>query len=40
MSDIEIEKIYGRGRKKHVASEYAAHLHVSLLSLFVMIVFT
>ena len=32
MSDIEIEKIYGRGRKKHIASEYAAHLHVSLLS--------
>ena len=29
MSDIEIEKTYGRGRKKHIASEYASHLHVS-----------
>ena len=37
MSDIEIEKTYGRGRKKHIASEYAAHLHVSFY--FVMKVF-
>ena len=28
MSDIEIEKVYGRGRKKHVASDYATHLCV------------
>ena len=30
MSDIEIEKAYGRGRKKHIASDYAIHLHVSI----------
>ena len=36
MSDIEIEKTYGRGRKKHIASEYAAHLHVSLCCHYVM----
>ena len=29
MSDLEIEKVYGRGRKKHVAFDYATHLHVS-----------
>ena len=32
MSDIEIEKVYGRGRKKHVACDYATHLHVRMLS--------
>ena len=31
MTDIEIEKVYGRGRKKHIASEYATHLCVSEL---------
>ena len=29
MLDLEIEKVYGRGRKKHVAFDYATHLHVS-----------
>lgn len=28
MNDIEIERAYGRARKKHVATDYAAHLHV------------
>ena len=27
MSDIEIEKIYGRCRKKHAGSEYTQHLN-------------
>ena len=30
MSDIEIEKVYGRGRKKHIAFDYATHLNVRL----------
>ena len=29
MFDAEIERVYGRGRKKHVAFDYATHLHVS-----------
>ena len=28
MSDVEIEKCYGRCRKKHCASDYATHLQV------------
>ena len=28
MNDLEIERVYGRGRKRHVASDYATHLHV------------
>ena len=31
MSDIEIEKSYGRGRRKHIATNYATHLNVSLI---------
>ena len=33
MSDIEIEKSYGRGRRKHIATNYATHLNVSLIIL-------
>ena len=33
MFDAEIERVYGRGRKKHVAFDYATHLHVSRDSL-------
>ena len=28
MTDLEIERVYGRGRKRHVASDYAMHLDV------------
>ncbi len=28
MTDIEIERVYGRCRRKHAASEYATHLQV------------
>ena len=29
MTDIEIERVYGRCRRKHAASDYATHLQVS-----------
>ena len=28
MNDIEIERAYGRGRKRHIAGDYATHLQV------------
>ena len=28
MSDVEIERVYGRCRKKHIMADYATHLQV------------
>ena len=30
MNDIEIERAYGRARKRHVACDYATHLQVTI----------
>jgi hypothetical protein len=30
MTDIEIERVYGRCRRKHAASDYATHLQANL----------
>ena len=36
MNDIEIERAYGRGRKKHIACDYATHLEVKILETLVV----
>ena len=38
MSDIEIEKVYGRGRKKHIAFDYATHLNVRLFDIYLYVI--